>query len=252
MTQVLVQLAEAPFDWIALLLFLTSILAYSRYADRSGASFLNARMRLVRRRWMRRYLERDDRVLDSILTGHSINSISLFCSATLLIVVALLGLLGNADLAHRLAGQGTFMTPTTAAMFQFKLIGLVGVFIYGFYRFTWALLQYNYLLALAGSAPLPGDLTPEHAETLADQISTVLNSAVTSFHSGFRTYYYALAWVGWFFHPLAFVAATLLVTVILVHRQIFSPAAKAVGAYTVMLDAIDGSPDTDLKQKIRR
>ena len=240
-----VPLAATPLDWIALLLFVVSILAYARYADRSGASMLNARMRMVRRRWMRRYLERDDRVLDSILTGHSINSISLFCSATLLIVVALLGLLGNTDLAHRLAGQGTFLVPTTAAMFQAKLIGLICVFIYGFYRFTWALLQYNYLLALAGSAPLPGDLTPENAEKVADQISIVLNSAVTSFHSGFRTYYYALAWIGWFFHPLAFVAATLLVTFILVYRQIFSPSAGAIAAYATTLDTIDGAPEKD-------
>ena len=240
-----VPLAATPLDWIALLLFVVSILAYARYADRSGASMLNARMRMVRRRWMRRYLERDDRVLDSILTGHSINSISLFCSATLLIVVALLGLLGNTDLAHRLAGQGTFLVPTTAAMFQAKLIGLICVFIYGFYRFTWALLQYNYLLALAGAAPLPGDLTPENAEKVADQISIVLNSAVTSFHSGFRTYYYALAWIGWFFHPLAFVAATLLVTFILVYRQIFSPSAGAIAAYATTLDTIDGAPEKD-------
>jgi uncharacterized membrane protein len=245
MASVLVQLAAAPLDWIALLLFLLSILAYGRYADRSGASILNARMRAVRRRWMRRYLERDDRVLDSILTGHSINSISLFSSATLLIIVALLGLLGNTELAHRLAGQGTFITPTTAAMFQLKLIGLICVFIYGFYRFTWALLQYNYLLALVGSAPLPGDLTPENADTIANQISIVLNSAVTSFHSGFRTYYYALAWIGWFFHPLAFVAATLLVSFILVYRQIFSPAAGAIVAYATMLDAIDGKSGKD-------
>lgn len=245
MAQVPIQLAASPLDWVALLLFVACILAYARYADRSGAGMLNARMRMVRRRWMRRYLERDDRVLDSILTGHSINSISLFCSATLLIVVALLGLLGNTDLAHRLAGQGTFIVPTTAAMFQFKLIGLICVFIYGFYRFTWALLQYNYLLALAGSAPLPGDLTPENAEKVADQISIVLNSAVTSFHSGFRTYYYALAWIGWFFHPLAFVAATLLVTFILVYRQILSPSAGAIGAYAEMLDRIDGTPKKD-------
>ena len=80
---------------------------------------------------------------------------------------------------------------------------------------------------------------------MADQISIVLNSAVTSFHSGFRTYYYALAWIGWFFHPLAFVAATLLVTFILVYRQIYSPSAGAIAVYTAMLDAIDESPKRD-------
>lgn len=232
------QIAAGPLDWLALAAFVLSIFTYGRFADHTGGA-LNARMREVRRRWMLRYLEREDRVIDAILTGHSMNSIALFCSATLLIVVALLGLFGNTDIADRLAGQSSFTTPSTAAMLQLKLIGVIAVFIYGFYRFTWALLQYNYLLALVGSAPLPGDLTPENAVTMADRLSVVLNSAVTSFHSGFRTYYYALAWIGWFFHPLVFLAATLFVTFILVYRQIYSPSAGAIAGYAAMLDQAD-------------
>jgi uncharacterized membrane protein len=119
-------------------------------------------------------------------------------------------------------------------------MGVICVFIYGFYRFTWALLQYNYLLALTASAPLPGDLTPETAKVMAERLSVVLNAAVTSFHSGFRTYYYALAWVGWFFHPIVFMAAILFVTFILVYRQINSPAAGAIAAYATMLEKTDG------------
>ena len=229
----------APLDWAALLLFVLAIFAYGRFADRAGKGILNDHMRKVRRRWMLRYLERDDRVLDAIFTGHSMNSISLFSSATLLIVVALLGLLGNSDLAYRLATQSTFITTTTGALFQVKLMGIICVFIYGFYRFTWALLQYNYLLALTSSAPLTGDLTPETAKAMADELSVVLNAAVTSFHSGFRTYYYALALVGWFFHPLVFMAAIVFVTFILVYRQIHSPAAGAIAAYATMLEQDD-------------
>lgn len=233
-------IAAGALDWLALVFFIAAIFGYGRFADRSAIGILNAHMREVRRRWMLRYLEREDRVLDSIFTGHSMNSISLFSSATLLIVVALLGLLGNSDLAYRLASQSAFITHTTGALFQVKLIGLICVFIYGFYRFTWALLQYNYLLALTASAPLPGDLTPETAKAMADRLSVVLNAAVTSFHSGFRTYYYALALVGWFFHPLAFMAAILFVTFILVYRQIHSPAAGAIAGYATMLEKTDG------------
>jgi uncharacterized membrane protein len=228
-------------DWLALALFFVAVLAYARYADHIGDRLLNARMREVRAIWMRRYLERDDRVLDSILTGHSINSIALFSSATLLIVVALLGVLTNADAAYYVATTSSFVTHTTKELFQVKLIGLVCVFIYGFYRFTWALLQYNYLLALTASAPLPGDLTPETAKAMAQQLSVVLNAAVTSFHSGFRTYYYALAWVGWFFHPIVFMVAILFVTFILVYRQIHSPAAGAIAAYAATLEKTDGN-----------
>jgi uncharacterized membrane protein len=229
----------SPLDWLALGVFFAAVVAYSRYADHAGERLLNARMREVRAAWMRRYLEREDRVLDSILTGHSINSIALFSSATLLIVVALLGALGNTDMAYRLATQSSFVVRSTVELFQVKLIGLVCLFIYGFYRFTWALLQYNYILALIGGAPLKGQLTAAQTAEMARYMSVVLNSAVTSFHSGFRTYYYALAWVGWFFHPLVFIAATAFVTFVLVYRQIASPAAGAIKGYAALLGEID-------------
>ena len=229
----------SALDLLALAAFFAAIVAYSRYADHSGDRLLNARMREIRTRWMRRYLAREDRVLDSILTGHSINSIALFSSATLLIVVALLGVLGNTDMAYRLATQSSFVMHTTVELFQVKLIGLVCVFIYGFYRFTWALLQYNYYLALLGSAPLREHLTEAMIDQMGSQISVVLNSAVTSFHSGFRTYYYGLAWVGWFFHPLVFLATTAFVTFVLVYRQIASPAAGAIKGYAALLHEVD-------------
>jgi uncharacterized membrane protein len=222
-------------DWLALVLFFGAVVAYSRYADHAGDRLLNARMREIRARWMRRYLEREDRVLDSILTGHSINSIALFSSATLLIVVALLGVFTNADTAYHMALTSSFVVHTTKELFQVKLIGLVCVFVYGFYRFTWALLQYNYFLALVGSAPLNDHLTPTRTVELGNQMSVVLNSAVTSFHSGFRSYYHALAWVGWFFHPLVFIAATAFVTFVLVYRQIASPSAGAIKGYAALL-----------------
>ena len=227
------------FDWMALGAFFVAVIAYSRYADHSGDRLLNARMREIRTRWLQRYLTREDRVLDSILTGHSINSIALFCSATLLIVVALLGVLSNTDLAYALATRSSFVARTTVELFQIKLIGLVCVFIYGFYRFTWALLQYNYFLALLGSAPLKEQMTPPAMDLIGNQMSVVLNSAVTSFHSGFRTYYYALAWVGWFFHPLLFIAATAFVTFVLVFRQIASPSAGAIKGYAALLHEIE-------------
>ena len=226
-------------DWLALASFFAAVVAYARYADHVGDRLLNARMREVRTVWMRRYLAREDRVLDSILTGHSINSIALFSSATLLIVVALLGVLSNADTAYHVATTSSFVTPTSKELFQVKLIGLVCVFIYGFYRFTWALLQYNYFLALIGSAPLKDHLTDALVDQLGNQMSVVLNSAVTSFHSGFRSYYQALAWVGWFFHPLVFLAATAFVTFVLVYRQIASPSAGAIKGYAAMLHEIE-------------
>jgi uncharacterized membrane protein len=236
--------ASSLLDWLALAAFFVAVLAYSRYADHVGDRLLNARMREIRARWMRRTLERRDRVIDAIPTGHSINSITLFCSATLLIVVALLGVFTNADAAYRIASTSTFVIHTTFELFQVKLIGLVCVFVYGFYRFTWALLQYNYFLALIGSAPSREHLDPAAIDEMGNQMSVVLNSAVTSFHSGFRTYYYALAWVGWFFHPLVFIAATAFATFVLIYRQIASPSAGAIKGLAALQREIDEKRET--------
>jgi uncharacterized membrane protein len=82
-------------------------------------------------------------------------------------------------------------------------------------------------------------VTPAVIDQMGNQMSVVLNSAVTSFHSGFRTYYYALAWVGWFFHPLVFIAATAFVTFVLVYRQLASPSAGAIKGLAALQQEIE-------------
>jgi len=82
-------------------------------------------------------------------------------------------------------------------------------------------------------------LTKAAVDEMGNQMSVVLNSAVTSFHSGFRTYYYALAWIGWFFHPLVFMAATAFVTFVLVYRQIASPSAGAIKGFAALQREIE-------------
>jgi uncharacterized membrane protein len=225
-------------DLLALALFFIGVFAYGRFADQYGQQFLNARMRDLRGRWMRRYLERDDRVIDSILTGHSINSIALFCSATLLIVVALFGVLTNADEAYRVSITSTFVSNTTVELFQVKLIGLACVFIYGFYRFTWALLQYNYFLALIGSATfkehLKRDRRPavRRSQQRGHQLSQRVPDLLLRARLG-----------RWFFHPLVFIVAICFVNFVLVYRQIASPSAGAIRRIAALLHEIEENPE---------
>src|SRR4051794_38237302 len=83
-------------DWVALLWFAVAWIGYgflidgTRWLPRS----LSARMRQVRRFWMRRMPERDNRIFDSALVGLSIQSIAFFASTTALALIALLGMLG--------------------------------------------------------------------------------------------------------------------------------------------------------------
>jgi uncharacterized membrane protein len=218
-------------DLIGLGLFAIAFFGYARIADLAGrGKNVNALMHEVRRAWMQRMMERPDRIVDAALTGHTVNSMSFFSSATILVVAGLLGVLGQAEEAQAVLAGWVFVAHSSATLFQLKIIGLVAVFVYGFFRFTWALRQYNYCCTLIGAAPLAKNDYPHRLE-LADQMARVYTSALTSFGGGIRCYYFALAWLAWLIDPVAFIVATIGVMLVLLRRQVSSHSSRAIQRY---------------------
>ena len=69
-------------DLIGLGLFAVAFFGYARIADLAGrGKNVNSLMHEVRRAWMQRMMERPDRIVDSALTGHTVNSMSFFSSS---------------------------------------------------------------------------------------------------------------------------------------------------------------------------
>lgn len=231
----------APIELIGLGLFIVAFFGYARIAAFSGrGKNVNSLMHEARRVWMQRMMERPDRIVDAALTGHTVNSMSFFSSATILVVAGLLGVLGQAEDAQRVLAGWVFVEHSSATLFQLKLIGLIAIFVYGFFRFTWALRQYNYCCTLIGAAPLAKNDYPHRIE-LADQMARVYTSALTSFGGGIRCYYFALAWLAWLIDPIAFIVATLGVMLVLLRRQVMSHSARAIQRY-VELNPPEGPP----------
>ncbi|MBK8160012.1 MAG: DUF599 family protein [Rhodospirillaceae bacterium] len=218
-------------DLIGLGLFAIAFFGYARIADLAGrGKNVNSLMHEVRRAWMQRMMERPDRIVDAALTGHTVNSMSFFSSATILVVAGLLGVLGQAEEAQAVVAGWVFVVHSSATLFQLKIIGLVAVFVYGFFRFTWALRQYNYCCTLIGAAPLAKNDYPHRLE-LADQMARVYTSALNSFGGGIRCYYFALAWLAWLIDPVAFIVATIGIMLVLLRRQVSSHSAHAIQRY---------------------
>ena len=48
-----------------------------------------------------------------------------------------------------------FLRTGTQALFEFKIFMLISIFVYAFFKFTWAIRQFNYFSAIIGSAPDP-------------------------------------------------------------------------------------------------
>lgn len=218
-------------DALALGCFLFVFLGYGKLAILiGGGRSLNALMHQVRRGWMQRMIERPDRIVDAALTGHTVSSIAFFSSANILIVAGLFSLLGRSEELYRVIAAWPFVTDMPANLIQLKILGLIAILSYGFFRFTWALRQYNYCCALIGGAPLAKDQHPYRRE-IADQIAIVFTSALHSFGAGIRCYYFATAWISWLAGPIGLLTATGLITIVLLRRQMTSHSARAIRRY---------------------
>jgi len=218
------------FAWMLLLWFV-----YGRFADKLppddvAPGNLNQMMHQLRRLWMRRMLDRPERILDSSLTGHSVASTTFFASTSMLVIAGLLGVLGRASDAHAVIQSFGFTTVSSELMFELKVLGLIGLFIIGFYKFTWALRQFNFACTLIGAAPLP-PVDGVARDRFADHAARVMSLAATSFNGGIRAYYFSMAWLAWFIHPIAFAAATGIVVLVLLKRQTRSRSQASVAEY---------------------
>jgi uncharacterized membrane protein len=219
-------------DWLAIAVFALGWIGYAALFDwRPGSRplSLNRAMALVRTAWMRQMLRRE-RIMDAMLIGHLINSVSFFASATVLLLAGLIGALASGDTVAGLIANLGITQPAPPALFEVKLVLLIAIFVYAFFKFTWAIRQFNYTVALIGAAP-PLPVPPAEATRLADDAAGLMGEAIRSFNAGIRAYYFAFAVLGWLVHPLAFVVLTLWVVAVLSFRQLRSPAFRRVARY---------------------
>ena len=171
---------------------------------------INAKMVAVREAWMQRLLRRDNRIVDATLVGHSFRSATFFASTTILVIAGLVGIIGSAESVHgAVVNLSVLLRTGTQALFEFKVFMLISIFVYAFFKFTWAIRQFNYFSAIIGSAPdadegpFDGEGAGEGDGELARRMALILSHAVWQLNAGIRAYYFALAALARVVHPPA-------------------------------------------------
>lgn len=187
---------------------------------------LTASVNVLRTEWMRRMVNRENRVADSALMGNLMRSMAFFASASIIILGGVAALAGAAERAWEAIESIPFITHTSRDLFEFKVMMLGMIFIYSFFKFTWGMRQFNYCCILVGAAPTPSDM-PDEKEAYIRKAARVNELGARSFNQGLRGYYFALSSLGWFLHPLAFVAGALAVVLILWRREFHSKTRLA-------------------------
>jgi uncharacterized membrane protein len=208
-------------DLAALALFCGLWLGYGQIVRLAGPRAINAGLGEVRGWWMRSLVARDNRIVDSALIGHVMHSASFFASTSLLAVGALLGLLTSLD--QFVPALVLFGPVPERALLEIKVLLPAVVLAHGVFLLTWALRQLNYTVALIGSVPPP---PVADGDELADALAGILSSALTTFNSGIRSYYFALAALTWMAGPYVLAGAAAVLMGVLVHRQRTSLVAR--------------------------
>ncbi len=180
-----------------------------------------------RNQWMLHLLERSNRMSDVALLGNLMRSVALFASTSILILASLIAVFGVVDDVINIIYGFPYAQHVSLAFTKLKLLLLVLIFVYAFFKLVWSLRQYNSTVIMVGAAPDVFE-TDEDLFSYANNLGIVINRATRHFIEGMRGFEYALAAMAWFIHPLFFIFATLLVSVVVYRREFASRTLKAM------------------------
>ena len=219
-------------DWLALLAFFSLWVGYALFA-RMGSQreqTLLASTNRLRVQWMLQATARDPRMLDGLITQNLSSTPSFFSSTSIIIIGGLFALLGTTDKAAELVREIPFAQQTPLLVFEFKVLVLIGIFVYAFFRFSWAMRQYTFVALVIGAMPPPATYASgqNDRQAMAQRAGRLVGAAADTFNDGLRAYYFSFAAMAWFFSPLALVLATALVVLILYSREFRSDVLQVL------------------------
>lgn len=228
--RIFMELSLTWLDIAASLFFVLSWAGYAAFAQwRSKAvPTLHNTMDGYRRQWMVRMIERDNRMVDVNIMRNLTRSSQFFASTTMLVLGALIALMGYVQQALDVVSGLPFTVKASQRLLEIKIMLMVLIFVYAFFKFSWAIRQLGFCSTLIGAAPKQPRDNPEQYAADIDRLAAVTSYAGTNFNDGLRAYYFALAAMTWFLHPYLMLIATAWVVYVLYHREFESRTLYAL------------------------
>ncbi|MBZ9705953.1 DUF599 domain-containing protein [Mesorhizobium sp. ESP7-2] len=191
---------------------------------------LTTAMNAQREAWMRTMAEREIRIVDTAIMSGLRQGTAFFASSSLIALGGCFALLGASDRVLEVLSTLPLGGAPSRSAFQIKVLGLVLILAFSFFKFGWAYRLFNYCSILIGAVPIPhGEASRNPVTQTAVWRATQMNMlAGKHFNSGLRGVFFSIGYLGWFVDPVVFVLSTLLLLAVLVRRQFFSAARRAV------------------------
>jgi uncharacterized membrane protein len=172
--------------------------------------------------WLKNMARRDNRVLDAIVLQSLGQGNAFFASTSAIAIGGLTAIMGSGEKAQVFIEKLPYAAKASPQLWELKVILLMAIFIYAFFKFAWAFRLSHYTAIMIGATPIMTADSEGACDTHAERSARLIGFAAEHANSGLRSFYYAIAAMAWFYHPIAFVAATTWVLAILVRRDFFS------------------------------
>lgn len=216
-------------DLIALGYFVGLIILHGLLLRWTGAGrkSLVGAVQLQRQAWMLNMAQRENRMLDAVLLGGLSQGNAFFASTAAIAVGGLATIVGSGEKVQTMLERLPYVAPSTSLMWELKLLLIMVVFIYAFFKFAWGFRLSHYTAIMIGATP-PHTADPEVLERHARNTAKLIGIAAEHTNSGLRSFYHAIAAIAWFFHPVLFIATATWVMLILLRRDFFSRSRRTI------------------------
>ena len=216
-------------DTLALVLFGALWAGYQWYSDysRTARPRLGSEMDRYLRDWIARMVERDNRMVDVNVLRNLTRSSQFFASTTMLILGALVALMGYAEQAASVVAEFPFTQQASRRLWEMKVLLLLLIFVYAFFKFSWSIRQFGFCSILVGATRKPPP-DPEQYSSHINRIAVILSFAHRNFNHGLRAYYFGVAALTWFLHPTLMIVMTLGVLYVLHQREFRSRTLRVL------------------------
>lgn len=210
-------------NWLAFAWFMTCWVGYTFYSRKAAEdkACLAALIYSYRIDWIKGLLRHDNRISDLALLGNLMQMVNFMATTNIFVLAGAVTVLYSSESVLSLLEGHAFVAHTTLEQVQFKLLVLVLIFVYAFFRFTWALRQHTFCSIMIGAAPqVPkGRALTVDEEQFCVQVAKISDRAAHEFNYGLRSYYFALSLLAWFISPWLFIPACTIVVVVLYLRE---------------------------------
>ncbi len=218
----------STLDAIALAIFAFAWGAYHFSIERQGRMSLNHLMNGYRLKWMLEMADRDQRMVDSSIMATLQNGTAFFASTSLLAMGGTITVLRSTDDVQRIFSDLPLGLVASRGLWEMKVIGLLLIFGYAFFKFSWAYRLFNYTAVLIGATPPRSSPDSEQRRRVALRAAQMNVVAGKHFTRGQRAFFFAIAYMGWFLGPYFFMGCTGAVLIVMWLRQYASDARAAV------------------------